>query len=129
MGDFEFSIGLPPGMVASTLSTVHGSGIFGVITMEGSSAKLLSVGNQSTGVSLVGVQTRPLDRISSKRIAVYCARRHVTDIDFGYSKLMLPTIGKYSDRRFVSGQPTAKAGKYLLKPISPTLGVLQGYPS
>lgn len=70
MGEFEFSIGLPPGIVASTLSTVHGSGIFGATTMEGSSAKLLSIGNQSTGVSLVGVQTWPLDRISSKRIAV-----------------------------------------------------------
>ena len=57
MGESEFSIGLPPGMVASTLSTVHGSGIFGAITMEGSSVKLLSTRNQITGVSLVGVQT------------------------------------------------------------------------
>ena len=57
MGESEFSIGLPPGIVASTLSTVHGSGTFGVITMEGSSAKMLSIGNQSTGVSLVGAQT------------------------------------------------------------------------
>ena len=57
MGESEFSIGLPPGIVASTLFTVHGSGIFGVITMEGSSIKMLSIRNQITGVSLVGVQT------------------------------------------------------------------------
>ena len=57
MGESEFSIGLPPGIVASTLSTVHGSGIFGVITMEGSSIRLLSIRNQITVVSLVGVQT------------------------------------------------------------------------
>ena len=57
MGESEFSIGLPPGMVASTFSTVHGSDIFGVTTMEGSSIKLLRIRNQGTGVLLVGVQT------------------------------------------------------------------------
>ena len=99
MGESEFSIGLPPGIVASTFSTVHGSGIFGVITMEGSRFKLLSIRNQITGASLIGVQTWPLDRISSKRIAVCCARRHAIDIGFDYSRLMLPTSGQYRYRR------------------------------
>lgn len=54
-GEDEPSIGLPVGIVASTLSTAHGSGIFGAITMEGSSVKRVSTTDQVTGLTLVGI--------------------------------------------------------------------------
>ena len=56
-GEYESSIGLPTEIVASTLSTVHDSMIFGVVTTEGSSVKRVSATDQIAGLTPVGVQT------------------------------------------------------------------------